>query len=102
MRSRTFILFPGSDAWRVAIAGDPATTGVEMFDIAGWQGYTPAPTAAAPAEALRANGHRAGEGVVLAVPSAWCLCAAVDSAGLPSRGRPQALAYRPEEKLPVS
>ena len=43
-----------------------------------------------------------GESVLLAIPSAWCLCDPVATTGLPARNRRQAMAYRLEEKLPVA
>jgi hypothetical protein len=52
------------------------------------------------AGALRRLGHT-GEGVVLAVPSAWCLVATVSTAGIPRHDR-KALLYRLEERLPLA
>src|SRR5690606_25478069 len=62
-----------------------------------------APDAAADAAAARLleRGY-GGDGVVLAIPSAWALAAPVSAEGLPKKGQRQAILYRLEEKLPVS
>lgn len=41
-------------------------------------------------------------GVVLAIPSQWCLCATVSSDGLPRKKLRQGLLFRMEEHLPTS
>ncbi len=52
-------------------------------------------------EALVAKGY-VDQPMVLAVPSSMCLCAKVDTSGLPRSGRRQAMVYGLEEHLPVS
>ena len=58
-------------------------------------------TADAVAAALKTAGYRF-EPVLLAIPSHWCLCASVTTAGLPRKERRRAMIYRLEEKLPLA
>jgi type II secretion system protein L len=88
MSARSFILFPGAGSWRMAVAGEGGVTFQEVGD-----------SAALVAQALKDAGYR-GQGVMLAIPSAWCLCAPILTAGLPAKSR-KALAYRFEEMLPL-
>lgn len=53
------------------------------------------------ATALSQAGYRQGNGIVLALPSNWCLAAEISTADLPRSARSDALAYRLEEKLPL-
>src|SRR5688500_17692659 len=85
---------------RVCAAGE----GFKAFkatDLAAPPGSPPAEVADAAAAALAALGY-AGGGVMLALPSAWCLCAAIRLDDLPARNNRQAMTYRLEEKLPLS
>lgn len=95
MSARSFILFPAPGAWRLAATSDGAPA---FHDVA-----IPAQTAdpaALVAETLNRVGYR-GEGVMLAIPSRWCLCAPILTSGLPPKHSRTALAYRFEEKLPL-
>jgi hypothetical protein len=85
-----FVIFPHPAGWRLGFtrAGSPI-----VQPIAGGSDGA--------ATALKAAGHRGG-GVVLALPSEWCLAAPVDTAGLPAKDRRRAMTYRLEEKLPVA
>jgi hypothetical protein len=79
----------------VAVTGEGAC---EFHDVAA---PAQATDSAAPViEVLQATGYR-GEGVMLAIPSRWCLCAPIGTSGLPAKNRRTALAYRFEEKLPL-
>jgi type II secretory pathway component PulL len=49
---------------------------------------------------MRDQGYT-GQGIMLAVPSAWCLCATVQMDDLPRRNRRSLMLYRLEEKLPI-
>ena len=53
------------------------------------------------AAALKERGYGGG-GVMLAIPSQWCMCAAIPIADLPKRNRRQLMIYRLEEQLPVA
>ena len=69
-----------------------------------WRAGTDGPTLAEGPDAraaLDGVGH-AGQPVALALPSRWCLCAAIETAGLPKKNRRQTMAYRLEEKLPLA
>ncbi len=51
---------------------------------------------------LKAQGYT-GEGLILGIPSAWCLCASISTERLPRRKqRFEAMLYRLEEKLPLA
>jgi hypothetical protein len=95
MSARSFILFPAPGAWRLAVTGEGVPTFHDLALPA--QTADPAPIVAA---ALKGAGYR-GEGVMLAIPSRWCLCAPIQTSGLPAKNRRTALAYRLEEKLPL-
>lgn len=97
MSRRAFILFVEPGRHRACAAGDE----IERAEVSAGPDATPEQFADAAAAALASLGY-AGEGVLLAVPSAWCLCAAVRLDDLPARGGRRAMAYRLEEKLPVS
>jgi hypothetical protein len=97
MSRRAFIIFMDPVHARVCRAGERP----ESADIAAAPGATPQQLADAAFAALSSLGY-AGEGLVLAVPSAWCLCAAVRLDDLPPRSGRQAMIFRLEEKLPVS
>jgi hypothetical protein len=98
MASSPFILFPGPSAWRLGAVDDPDSAPI---DVPVPRDAAPADIAVAVGDALRRAGY-GGEGVLLAIPSAWCLCAEVTTSGLPARNRHQALTYRFEDKLPVA
>ena len=53
------------------------------------------------AAALRQLNYQ-GEGILLALPPHWCLCAWVSEAGLRRRSREAALGFRLEEQLPLA
>lgn len=95
--SRQALVWLSDDDWRVAdlsASGD----GVKLECPA----EAPLPERAAGlARHLEAHGL-AGQPVVLAVPSAWCLCASVSTEGLERSSRKNELAFRLEEQLPVS
>src|SRR5687768_588322 len=100
MAAKPFVIFISplglGHAFRVAGAA-----GTRPVDVPAPPAATPDGFADAAAGALATLGY-AGGGVLLAVPSAWCLCANVTSGDLPARGNRATLVYRLEEKLPVS
>ncbi len=49
-----------------------------------------------------ANHPKMNIGVVLGIPSSWCLCGTVDVSDLPPRQRRNAMLFALEEKLPVT
>lgn len=88
MSRPAYTVFASEGAWQAARSGEAPERPTE-------------PSARAVAEWLREHGY-AGEGVLLALPSAWCLCASIATAGLPRRNRRQAMLFRLEEKLPLA
>jgi type II secretory pathway component PulL len=89
MASRGFILFVDDETrWRIAPAsGDAPPADVES-------------STEQVAESLRQMGYR-GEGIVLAVPSTWCMTATINVAQIPARDY-KAMTYRLEEQLPLA
>jgi type II secretory pathway component PulL len=88
-----FVIFAGERAWKIASGG--AVDEVRIDPEA-----TTNDVAAAVAAKLRERGYQ-GEGVVLALPSAWCLSAGISLEGLSAADR-AAMAFRLEEKLPLA
>src|SRR4051812_19728408 len=88
-----FVIFAGEETWRVTA---PGAADDLRFD----REAAPKSIAAAVAAKLRGRGYQ-GEGVLLALPSAWCLAAQVSLADLPRHDR-SAMAFRLEEKLPLA
>lgn len=80
-------------AGEVAVSASPVSSG----DVA----TRAAQMAAAIGEALGQRDLRASA-ALLALPSTWCLGAAIAVDGLPRRGRHKAMVYRLEDKLPLS
>jgi type II secretory pathway component PulL len=98
MSARSFVIFPGRSRWRVAaVRADDGP--IEWRDVE--PGAATDEVAARVAETLRRAGYRGRGGVVLAVPSEWCVSATVSTENLPRRDR-KALLYRLEEKLPLA
>jgi hypothetical protein len=93
MAKPSFILIPGRHIWRIGAAD-------VLTDVPVAADATPAEIAAAVAPALARRGY-AGQGILLALPSAWCLAASISTAGL-RRGDRDAMLYRLEEKLPLA
>ena len=91
MASQGFILFVSDDdasPWRLApVFGDAPAVEV-------------APSPAQVALSLRQAGYR-GEGIVLALPSTWCVAATIDIANVPTRDY-RSMTYRLEEHLPLA
>src|SRR5687768_5808645 len=99
MASTAFTIFAGPP-WRVA-AAQPSGD-VQFHDIELPSTTTPDQTAEAVAVALGSLGHRAGNEVLLALPSDWCLSAGIEISDLPKKDRRHAMLYRLEEKLPLA
>jgi hypothetical protein len=93
MRPDAFVIFPGDETWRLRSA-----SGVDELRFE--PDADAAHTAAAVAAKLRDRGY-AGQGVLLALPSAWCLAARIATADLPRQDR-TAMTFRLEEKLPLA
>jgi hypothetical protein len=91
MASRGLILFLSDDdasPWRLApVFGDAPAVAV-------------APSPEQVASSLRQAGYR-GEGIVVALPSTWCVAAAIDVANVPTRDY-RSMTYRLEEHLPLA
>ena len=97
MPNHPFILYPSTASWRLTAADSAA--GATTLNIE--PGASPAEIAAAVAADLNRLGY-GGEAVLLAIPSAWCLCGSISTVGLPPRNRHRAMTYRLEEKLPMA
>jgi type II secretory pathway component PulL len=88
-----YVIFAAERAWKIAsgeavdeLRIDPEAAGNHV--------------AAEIAAKLRQRGYQ-GEGVMLALPSAWCLSAGISLEGLAASDR-AAMAFRLEEKLPLA
>jgi hypothetical protein len=88
-----FVIFAGDKDWSVARIDAGA---VDLATIP-----TSEQIAADVGAHLRKLGY-ADEGVMLGLPSHWCLCATVSTTGLGNRARHAALAFRLEEQFPVT
>ena len=98
MKTRSnYVIFAENTGWTViAGAGTSAVNEVAIPAQA-----SPEETATAAAHALREIAP-AGAAVTLAISSRWCLCAAIDTTGLPRQSRRQAMLFRLEEQLPLA
>ncbi|HSZ55756.1 MAG TPA: GspL/Epsl periplasmic domain-containing protein [Tepidisphaeraceae bacterium] len=97
MAQRAFVLFADSENWRLAAR---TSTGPQFTDLPIPDHASPDQIAAVVASALSTAGH-AGETILLAIPSSWCLAASIAISDLPRHDR-QAMLYRLEEKLPLA
>lgn len=97
MTSSAFIIFAGETDCRIGVV---ASGVVSFIDVEIAAETTPTQTAGQLAVALKAAGYD-GQGVVLAIPSGWCLAAAFATDDLPAGDR-RAMLYRLEEKLPLA
>ncbi len=88
-----YVLFAGDEAWQVRSPAGVDDLRLEPKASAG-------AIASQVAEALRGRGYQ-GQGVLLALPSAWCLSAVLAVGDLPRQDR-AAMAFRLEEKLPLA
>ena len=99
MAAAPFVIFAGDTVWGVGtLTAGGGRADVTAVDATG--DSDPAQTAARIAAALSAVGGYRGQGVVLALPSRWCCCAAIELAALPARNRREAMLYRLEGRLP--
>jgi hypothetical protein len=97
MASPAFVLFAGEPGWRIGVVSSSGRTFVSLQIN---PEENPQQIAAHVAEAMKDAGY-GGQGVVLAVPSAWCLAASIHTGDLPKSDR-KAMLYRLEEKLPLA
>lgn len=95
-----FTVFVGEGAWRLGVLRHG---GVEVAPLDAPDGDDASLEAWADraADRLNALGY-AAQHVVLAIPSAWCLSAAISTDDLEGGNRRQAMAFRLEEHLPIS
>jgi hypothetical protein len=93
MVKRLFILVPDEGVWHVGAGGS-------LTDVAVATDATPAEIAVAVSAEFARHGY-GGQGVLLGVPSGWCLAAWISTEDL-RRGDRDAMAYRLEEKLPLA
>lgn len=101
MAKRTYILFVESDSpgdWRLGACG--AAQG-ELTAIAADPGASLTDSAAAVQRHLT-DYQYTGEGIVLAIPSHWCLCGVVPTADIPRTHRRETMTYRLEGRLPLA
>ena len=87
-----------SHTWRVGTVHDDGCVFVDVpiDDQQDWSAR-----AAAAAEVLREHGY-SGRGLVLGIPSTWCLWASVDTENLPRKHWRRRLVDRFEENLPLA
>jgi len=99
MMSKQYTLFVSDTAWRVGVSGDDAARlePVECSEGA----HTPADRVEATCRVLDELEY-AGEAVMLAVDSAWCLCATIQTTDLGRGARRRAMNFQLEEHLPMS
>lgn len=97
MTKTAFTLFVSDQTWRIGLAADEPA----VLDVPPSEASDPASQAKAAAALLREKGY-SGEGLIVAVPSAWSLCASIPTDGLPRRNRREAMLFRLEEKLPAA
>ncbi len=99
MAKQQFILFPSDAAtWRIGVIhgrGEP-----RVIDVALDEGRAPASIAGVVRRSLDRLGYRR-QGILLAIPSAWCLAATIDLSGLDAREN-RAMLFRLEEQLPLA
>lgn len=93
MAAGIYILFASDRQWQIASPG-------AMDDVRMSRDATPAQIAADVSNQLRSRGYQ-GQGLLLALPAKWCLCARISTADLPRNDR-AAMAFRLEEKLPLA
>lgn len=98
MAGARFVIFPRSEGWRVANVREHE---VRFVDLERGEYTSPQEQATAMASTLDREGY-AGGGVLLALPTDWCLSGTITMEGLPRQQRRQAMLYRFEEKLPVA
>jgi hypothetical protein len=89
----SYVLFAGDEVWRVRSGG-------AVDEVRFERGAGAKEVAAAVTAKLRGRGYQ-GQGVLLALPAAWCLSAVISTADLPRQDR-AAMAFRLEEKLPLA
>jgi hypothetical protein len=97
MPHRAFVLFADSENWRLAAR---TGSGTQFSDVQIPAQASPEQIASVVASALAAAGHT-GEATLLAIPSAWCFSASIETGDLP-RHDARAMLYRLEEKLPFA
>ena len=96
MTLKAISIFVAQDVWRIALQ----SSSLSIIDIDAPKDVTQEELAQAVAQTLQEHEYT-GQGVILAVPSEWCLCASISTSDLPKKARHQTMLYRLEEKLPV-
>ena len=96
MSNRQWVIMTGAEAWTVWSVNGADMQAVDRMELREGEDQT-----AALIEALQQRDYN-GEPVALALESAACVCAGIDTTDLPRRGAKQAMAYRFEEKLPLA
>ncbi len=99
MAATTFTIFAHEETWKIGIAGVSADA-ARVIDVPAAAGELSTQVTEV-RRILSDQGYR-GEGVVLALPSRWCMWARIATDGLPARNRRQAIVYRLEEQIPLS
>ncbi len=98
MSGDRYIVFAGDCRWRVACVRDGA---VEVRPVGAGAEASLDARADSVGDVLAELGH-AGQPVMLAIASSWCLCATISTDDLPRAGRHEAMTFRLEEHLPIS
>lgn len=95
----TFVIYSsGQDGWQVGTCGSERLQ-LDTVDLP--QDTSIDEVAEQLATFLKQRGY-VDQGVTLAIPSNWCLCAGVHTDGLPRKNAREAMIYRLEEKLPIA
>ncbi len=99
MAANGFVILASHDGWRVGAMG---ADGPQVVGVSSNLDEPAQPLTQQLLAALEELGYTAGQPVVLAIPSPWCLCASIDTQELPRQGTESAMLYRLEENLPIA
>ncbi len=96
---RVNVIFVTDQAWSVGVA---EAGGVSIVGLPPADPPVPAQQAARGLREFLDQSGYDGHGVVLAIPSSWCLCAAIETDELQLKPTPEALTFKLEDQLPVA
>ena len=98
MAAKAFVIFAADGPWRIGMGESGEVT---FLDLSASEDRDLSQVAASVVQTLELYGYE-GQGVILAIPSSWCLCASINTEGLPRKNSRAAMIYRLEEKLPLA
>jgi type II secretory pathway component PulL len=99
MSKPSHLILASEAGWSVAFVATDLPATIESIDLP--DGASADVVAETIASRMRQHGYT-GRPVVLAIPSSWCLVAAIDTTGLPRKATRAAMTFRLEERLPIS